>query len=214
MIRNSGLNRVLIGIFVAAALAAAPAGSALAKKDKGGGGGNAGGGNSGEPEPVYSATDDFEDGSGNPLEGLIDEPAPGVIDSTNLSFDDIIFRPEANFTFDLSGFPVSDPDSGGSCVNFGKETGTLVLTSGDSAAPGSAELRFGFQGQLSGGGKTVQHFLVMSGAMVGDWPPTSNGTELTFTNWALAAENKRSQKSDCEGDGALEYVVDVWLSSP
>jgi hypothetical protein len=178
---------------------------ALAGKG-GNGGGNAGGGNGGDPEPVYSA-----------YGPLLDVPDAGFINSTNLNFDEIIFRPGADFTVDLSGFSVSDP-GGGSCSNFSNTTtGTLVLAPGDAAAPESAELRFGFQGQLSDGGKTVQHYLVMQGGMSGAWPPASfpDTTELTFTSWSISAENKKSQKNDCEGSGIGALVLmDIWLATP
>lgn len=204
--RNSVITGVLF-IF-AAALVISP-GAMAAKGGKGGG--NAGGGNSGEPEPVYRAAGD-----------LIDVPAVGYIDSTNLSFDDIIFRPSAGFTMDLGGFSVLDP-GGGSCTGFSSTTtGTLVLAPGDVAATGSpAELRFGFQGQLSSNGvktgKTVQHYLIMQGTMDGSWPPLSSPeTYLTFTSWSISAENKNSQKSDCEGDGDITtdpVLIGIWLSN-
>lgn len=182
-------------------------GTAFAKKGGGNGGGNAGGGNGGEDEAVYSA-------AGN----LINLPAAGYIDSTNLNFGDIIFRPSAGFTFDLSGFDVSlDPDDPlDPCDNFSDTTtGTLVLAAGDSANPGSAQLRLGFQGLLSDGSKTVQHYLVMNGTMSGDWPPSgSDTTELTFTDWSIAAENKKSQRNDCAGDGdGITVLIDMWVST-
>ena len=137
------------------------AGSAFAKSGGGKGGGNAGGGNGGADEIVYSAAGD-----------LVNEPAV-YIDSTNLNFDEIIFRPSAGFSLDLSGFDVSGPDAPYTaenpdpCSNFSSATtGTLVLGPGDSAATGSAELRFGFQGLLSDGSNTVQHYLVMHGVTV------------------------------------------------
>lgn len=179
------------------------AGSAFAKSGGGKGGGNAGGGNGGADEIVYSAAGD-----------LVNEPAAGYIDSTNLNFDDIIFRPSAGFTFDLSGFDVNGPD--GPCTNFSATTtGTLVLGPGDSAAPGSAELRFGFQGLLSDGSNTVQHYLVMHGVMSGAWPPVgSDVTMLEFTDWSIEAENKKSQRNDCAGDGDEVLVqIDIWVST-
>ena len=179
------------------------AGSAFAKPGNGNGGGNGGGGNGGEDEIVYSAAGD-----------LINEPAAGYIDSTNLNFADIIFRPDAGFTLDLNGFDVNGPD--GPCANFSATTtGSLVLGPGDSAAPESAELRFGFQGLLSDGSNTVQHYLVMHGTMSGDWPPTgSDTTEFTFTDWSIEAENKKSQRSDCAGDGdGVAVLIDLWVST-
>ncbi len=200
-------SRVLISTIITMALLLAGlsiAGGAFAKPGGGKGGGNAGGGNGGEDEPVYSAAG-----------YLINEPFAGFIDSTNLSFDDIIFRPSASFTLDLSGFDVDGPNA--PCINFSDTTtGTLVLSPGDSANPGSAELRFGFQGLLSDGSTTAQHYLRMNGTMNGDWPPSSiHTTELEFTDWSIAAENKNSQRKDCAGDGTgLSVLIDIWVASP
>ena len=178
------------------------AGSALAKGG-GKGGGNAGSGNGGADEIIYSAAGD-----------LINEPVAGYIDSTNLNFEDIIFRGSAGFTMDLNGFDVNGPN--GACTNFSATTtGTLVLGPGDSASPGSAKLRFGFQGLLSDGSKTVQHYLVMNGTMSGDWPPAGAATtELTFTDWSIEAENNRAKQSDCAGDGdEVSVLIDIWVST-
>lgn len=199
MKRISNINRIIISFMFSVACLGAPYSDALAAKGGGGkGGGNAGGG--GDPEPVYTAAGD-----------LINAVS---IDSTNLSFDEIIFRPSANFTFDLSGFTVVGPP-GSYCPGFDSDTtGTLVLSPGDSAAQDSAELRFGFQGDLSDNGNTVQHFLIMQGSMDGDWPPTGV-TTLTFYSWELAAENKKAQRSDCEGDGnGLNVIIGIAPAAP
>jgi hypothetical protein len=158
-------------------------------------------------------------------------PAVGYIDSTNLSFDDIIFRPSAGFTFNLNGFDVSGPESpcedlsnSGQPTNFSDSmTGTLVLAPGDSAKPYSAELRFGFQGMLSDGSKTAQHYLVMNGTMNTDWPPTETNelmaTRLEFTDWSIEAEKKNAQNNDCDGFGDIDpsdplYHIYIWVSTP
>ena len=166
--------------------------NALAKK-----GGNAGGGNSGDPEPQYMA---------------IGSLGINAI-STNLSFESIIFRATQ---VALSGFTVFDPDNGGTCTGFGETTGTLVLEPRDDTIPDSASLRFGFQGKLSGSGsgKSVQYFLEMDGDNdSGDWPPVNADiTTLSFSNWSIYAENRKSQKSDCAGEGtfaANEMMVGV-----
>lgn len=197
---SKNLKRAMVTSCLMSALLVA--GSTLAKPP-GKGGGNAGGGNGGEPEPVYSAAGD-----------LIKEPAAGYIDSTNLNFDEVIFRPSADFTFDLSGFDVNGPT--GPCTNFSDTTsGTLVLAPGDSANPGSAELRFGFQGLLSDGSKTVQHYLVMNGTLSGNWPPSGTDiTEFSFTDWSIAAERKSAWSKDCDGDGdGVLVLIDSWVST-
>jgi hypothetical protein len=199
MTRISNINRIIVGFIFSLACIGAPYNDALAAKGGGGkGGGNAGGG--GDPEPVYTAAGD-----------LINAAS---IDSTNLSFDEIIFRPSANFTFDLSGFTVAGPP-GSYCPGFDSDTtGTLVLSPGDSAVQDSAELRFGFQGDLSDNGNTVQHFLIMQGSKDGDWPPTGV-TTMTFSSWELSAENKKSQRSDCEGEGdGLSVIIGIALAAP
>lgn len=188
----------LAGICIAVILA--PTSGLLAKKS--GGGGNAGSGNGGDPEPVYTASGDLIEAS--------------EIDSTNLNFDDIIFRPGAGFTLNLSAFgPLSDPDSNGECPwsYSANTTGTLVLGPGDSASDNSARLRFGFQGQLSNNGETVQYYFNMQGSMTGDWPPT-DVTTLEFSSWDISAENRKSQKSDCQGDGVLSESVIIGVAAP
>lgn len=185
MTRISTQENILVNTFLALVLALSCSTGAFAAKGGGGkGGGNAGSGDGGGETPVYTADGDL---------------LSNAVDSTNLSFDDIIFRPSAGFTFDLSGFtPVSGPN--GTCAPYSNvQTGTLVLTTGDSASPGSAELRFGFQEQLTNG-KTVQHYLIMQGTMDGNWPPTGT-TLMTFTSWEIAAENKNAQRDDCDGAG-------------
>jgi len=172
--------------------------NALAAKG-GKGGGNAGGGNGGEDEQQYSASGDLG----------IDAT------STNLSFANIIFR---GTQVDLGEFVVSDPDKNGSCPGFDLTTGTLVFGPRDDAIPGSATLRFGFKGNLSNDGKSVQYFLVMDGDMAPDvWLPTGT-TTLSFYNWSIYAENKKSRQSDCEGAGNFtaidEVVVDVSPYNP
>lgn len=190
---HRSINKTILSAFIAMACASVPISDALAKKG-GGGGGNAGGGNGGDPEPVYTAAGD-----------LIDLAA---IDSTNLSFDDIIFRPSAGFQLDLGGFNLDN------CSNFGWTTGTLVLTSGDSAAPeGSAELRFGFQGSLTNG-KSAQYFLIMNGVMDTAWPPTAATTTMGFDGWEIAAENRKDQRNDCEGAGDVDAAFTIYQSSP
>ena len=87
--------------------------------------------------------------------------------STNLSFANIIFR---GTPVDLEEFVVSDPDKNGTCPGFDLTTGTLVLGPRDDAIPGSATFKFGFQGDLSNNGKTVQYFLEMDGTMTGENP--------------------------------------------
>ena len=54
-----------------------------------------------------------------------------------------------------------------------------------------------------------------SRTMFGDWPPSgSDTTELTLTDWSIAAENKKSQKSDCAGDGdGVDIMIDIWVST-
>jgi hypothetical protein len=197
-----GFTSTITCLVFAITCASAPS-IAVAGKGGGGGkgGGNAGSGDGGEETPVYTAAGD-----------LISNP----IDSTNLNFDEIIFRPDAGFTFNLSGFPVSDPNNGGACLPFSAaQTGTLVLAPADSASSWTAELRFGFQGQLSDGGNSVQHFLVMHGHMSGAWMPTGT-TTLELYEWSIAAENKKSQRSDCEGSGNLTapVIIGVGPASP
>ena len=205
MTHNRTFTTIIACSFFALAYAGTAVSSALAKDGQGrngggNGGGNAGGGKGGDPEAVYTAAGD-----------LINADS---IDSTNLNFDEIIFRPSADFTFDLSGFGVADP-GGGYCPGFDSETtGTLVLAPGDSAIPDSAELRFGFQGQLSDNGKIVQHFLVMQGTLSGDWPPT-DVTTLTFSSWELFAENRKSRRSDCQGEGdGLQVIIGISPATP
>jgi hypothetical protein len=173
----SNTTQALKVLALAISIAIVP--NALAKK-----GGNAGGGNGGDPEPQYYTVGDL----------AIDAV------STNLSFEDIIFRATQ---VDLSEFAVSDPNNGGSCPGFDLTTGTLVLAPRDSAVPGSATLRFGFQGHLSGGGKFTQYFLELDGEITdGDWPPVdSDVTSMRYSTWSISAENRKSRKSDCEGDG-------------
>jgi hypothetical protein len=188
--------QVLFPALIGLVLALTPAAEVFAKK----GNGNAGSGNGGDPEPVYTAAGD-----------LINAES---IDSTNLNFEDIIFRPSANFTFDLSGFAVSDP-GGGSCPGFSADTvGTLVLGPGDSSVENSAELRFSFQGQLADDGKFDGHYLTMQGKRQGAWPPTGV-TTLTFTSWDLSASNKKSQREDCEGAGdGVAVIIGIAPASP
>jgi hypothetical protein len=195
MAQSSELQRHLLTGLIALAIAGLPAADALAAKG-GKGGGNAGGGNGGDPEPVYTADGALING--------------GPIDSTNISFNDIIFRPSAGFTFDLAVFDLSN------CENFSAATtGTLVLTPGDSAAEeGAAELRFGFQGLLTNE-KTAQYYLTMSGVMDPiSWPPTTATTTMAFDYWEIAAENKKNQRSDCEGFGGTDVEFTIYRSSP
>lgn len=174
--------------------------NALAAKG-GKGGGNAGGGNGGEEEQQYTASGDLQ------IDAI----------STNLSFANIIFR---GTQVDLGEFAVSDPDNGGSCPGFGLTTGTLVFGPRDDAIPDSATLRFGFQGALSNDGKSTQYFVDMDGEILaGDWPPSgATPTTLSFYNWSISAESKKSQRSDCEGDGSFaagnEVLVDVATYNP
>lgn len=200
MTHRSFINKILLAVFVSLVCASAPLADALA--GNGGGKGQPGNGNGAEPEPLYRANEVEVVG-----EGLINGDP---IDSTNLHLDKITFRPSAGFTVNLSGFPVEDPDSSGDCPGFGAETtGTMTLTTGDLGPP-DAELRFGFQGQLSNDGDTVQYYLVMRGTMVGNWLPTTI-TELTFDSWEIFAENKKSQRSDCEGgdDFGESVMIDI-----
>ena len=113
------INKTLLVFLMSIACAGLATTDALAKK--GGKGGNAGSGDGGEPEPVYSAAGD-----------LINEPVAGYIDSTNLSFDSIIYRPSANFTFDLSGTSQSGQKQQGhyvvkATVNAGGAAKTITL---------------------------------------------------------------------------------------
>jgi hypothetical protein len=54
----------------------------------------------------------------------------------------------------------------------------------------------------------------MRGTMSGDWPPT-DVTTMTFTSWELFAENRKSQRSDCEGDGdGLAVIIGIAPKDP
>jgi hypothetical protein len=190
-----GISQAIKLLVLAISIALVP--NALAAK--GGKGGNAGSGNGGDDEPQYSANGHL---------GI------NAI-STNLSFANIIFR---GTPVDLEEFVVSDPDKNGTCPGFDLTTGTLVLGPRDDAIPGSATFKFGFQGDLSNNGKTVQYFLEMDGTMTPDvWPPTGT-TTLSFNNWSIYAENKKSRQSDCEGADSFaagnEVQVDVSPYNP
>jgi hypothetical protein len=184
----------------------------------GGGGGNAGGGSK-DPDPKYLAEWDLL---------ILDVDQAGEVipaESTSLNFDDIIFR---DTEVDLNGFGVSDPENPNNiCSGFGQTPGTLVLGPSNEVAD-LAKLTFWFKGQLSSddgnNGKVVQYLLSMEEGSMStededenplaevEWPPSgTNVTFLTYSSWKISAENKKSQRSDCQGGTDLDVIIGVTL---
>lgn len=159
---------------------------------------NGGGSSGGDQDPIFTA-------AGVDLSSVPPALLFSDVDSHSLDPGDVIVY--RNVTMDLTGF-----DNLAGC-NHGVRTGTLSTKPKSNEDPHIAVVRFGFSSFLESG-KEAHHILIMEGSF-GDqynWPPSlgNPATLHNFIYWDLAAEQKKSQRSDCSGNSDEDGLGGGW----